>query len=391
MIQFRPRFCKVAILAAFFFISPFLSAQALAPVTFRGLWIVRESMVSRAEIDAALEFAQRGGFNHVFVQVRGRGDAYYRSLIVPRSERIREKDLDPLAYTIRRGHELGLNVHAWVTTYLLWSARKPPANRAHIYHMHPEWLEVRADGSAQQFLDLSAPRDGTFEGIYLSPTHPEVNNYLTAVFTEILLNYAVDGLHLDYVRYYDLDYGYNPAGLEALSRRHNFDPRQLQGASDGAILTATDTDTKFELWNTYRRDRVSELITALHAIITISGKEVMLSAAVKPNIQVARTKYFQDWARWLEDGILDYAVAMNYTPVRSDYLDNIRATFGALRHVNRDQLVMGVATYNQPAEETAEKIRLARLAGVGGIAVFSYDAHKTNLTHFDPILDIINR
>ena len=363
----------------------------MAPVTFRGLWIVRESMVSRAEIDAALEFAQRGDFNHVFVQVRGRGDAYYRSLIVPRSERIRERDLDPLAYTIRRGHELGLNIHAWVTTYLLWSARKPPENRAHIYHMHPEWLEVRADGSSQQFLDLSAPRDGSFEGIYLSPTHPEVNNYLKAVFTEILLNYAVDGLHLDYVRYYDLDYGYNPAGLEALSRRQRFDPRQLQGASDGAILTATDTATKFELWNTYRRDRVSELITALHAIITISGKEVMLSAAVKPNIQVARTKYFQDWARWLEDGILDYAVAMNYTPVRSDYLDNIRATFGALRHVNRDQLVMGVATYNQPAEETAEKIRLARLAGVGGIAVFSYDAHKTNLTHFDPILDIINR
>ena len=98
----------------------------MAPVTFRGLWIVRESMVSRAEIDAALEFAHRGDFNHVFVQVRGRGDAYYRSLIVPRSERIRERDLDPLAYTIRRGHELGLNIHAWVTTYQLWSARKPP-------------------------------------------------------------------------------------------------------------------------------------------------------------------------------------------------------------------------------------------------------------------------
>ena len=52
---------------------------------------------------------------------------------------------------------------------------------------------------------------------------------------------------------------------------------------------------------------------------------------------------------------------------------------------------MGVATYNQDAPATAEKIRMARLYGYRAVSIFSYDAHKTNLPHFAPILDILNR
>ena len=43
----------------------------MPPLSIRGLWIVRESMVSREEVDRALSFASESGFNHVFVQVRG--------------------------------------------------------------------------------------------------------------------------------------------------------------------------------------------------------------------------------------------------------------------------------------------------------------------------------
>lgn len=34
---------------------------------------------------------------------------------------------------------------------------------------------------------------------------------------------------------------------------------------------------------------------------------------------------------------------------------------------------------------------LARLYGFGAISVFSYDSHKTNLAHFKPILEMLNR
>ncbi len=370
-----------------------LSGQDLEPLRIRGLWIVRDSMVNREEIDAALTFAQESGFNHVFVQVRGRGDAYYNSLLVPKSPLVRDSRFDPLAYAIARGHELGLNVHAWVITYLLWSARTPPETSSHAYRMHPEWLEVDAGGKAHKDIDLSAPRDESFEGIFLSPVHPEVNGYLQAVFTEILLNYNIDGLHLDYCRFTDLDYGYNEEGLGVFRSRHGFDPRDINQVQNNPTGNGAGQgpDGKLEVWNDYRRRKVTDLMTTMRAVITLSGKEVMLTAAVKPNARVARHKYYQDWLLWLRHGILDYALLMNYTPELDEYMQNVTIVSDSLSERFRSRVIMGVATYNQDALATAEKIRVARLYGLGAVCVFSYDVYKTNLDRFKPILEILNR
>jgi len=387
------RFWKVAIVAAFFVSLSRVSGDELGPLRIRGLWIVRESMVDREEIDAALVFARESGFNHVFVQVRGRGDAYYNSLLVPKSPGVRDGRFDPLAYAVSRGHALGLNVHAWVTTYLLWSARIPPEAGNHIYHMHPEWLEVDAGGQAHVDIDLSAPRNGSFEGVFLSPIHPEVNGYLQSVFTEILLNYDIDGLHLDYCRLPDLDHGYNEEGLLVFQGRCGFDPREINSLTGlmGDNGTYQGEDGKLKTWNDYRRQKITELITALHAVITLSGKEVMLTAAVKPNPRVAHHKYYQDWLQWLRDGILDYAMPMNYIPDRNEFMENVTALSDSLSDRFRSRVIMGVATYNQDAPATAEKVRLARLYGFEGVCVFSYDSHKTNLAHFESIIEIMNR
>ena len=370
-----------------------LSGQDLEPLRIRGLWIVRDSMVNREEIDAALTFAQESGFNHVFVQVRGRGDAYYNSLLVPKSPLVRDSRFDPLAYAIARGHELGLNVHAWVITYLLWSARTPPETSSHAYRMHPEWLEVDAGGKAHKDIDLSAPRDESFEGIFLSPVHPEVNGYLQAVFTEILLNYNIDGLHLDYCRFTDLDYGYNEEGLGVFRSRHGFDPRDINQVQNNPTGNGAGQgpDGKLEVWNDYRRRKVTDLMTTMRAVITLSGKDVMLTAAVKPNARVARHKYYQDWLLWLRHGILDYALLMNYTPELDEYMQNVTIVSDSLSERFRSRVIMGVATYNQDALATAEKIRVARLYGLGAVCVFSYDVYKTNLDRFKPILEILNR
>ena len=54
-----------------------------------------------------------------------------------------------------------------------------------------------------------SPKIPNWEGIYLSPLHPEVNQYLYSIIKEILDNYKVDGIHFDYIRYQDDIYGYN--------------------------------------------------------------------------------------------------------------------------------------------------------------------------------------
>ena len=376
-------------MAAFFLCTSVLAAQRPAAMDIKGLWIVRESMTSAREIDKALLFAAESGFNHVFVQVRGRGDAYYNSLIVPKSERIREPGFDPLEHAVARGHALGLNVHAWVTTYLLWSARQPPERSSHLYYLHPEWQEVDSRGRAHSEIDLSAPRSKGFEGIYLAPTHPEVNSYLQGIFTEIILHYEIDGLHLDYSRYYDFDYGYNAEALAVFERRHEFNPMTEIQTWNGSPAhgDADPLSRQMQLWNDYRRSKVTELITALHAIITISGREVMLSSAVKPDVNKARNMYYQDWVHWLDEGLLDFALPMNYSTSAADFRDRIGQIIRVLPQGYRKKVIMGVANYNQSPEDTAVKIRIAREYGFNSVCVFSYDSYKTNLWRFDPIIE----
>ena len=53
-----------------------ISARHRLPDETRALWVVRTSMVSPQAIERAVALAARYGFNALFAQVRGRGDAY---------------------------------------------------------------------------------------------------------------------------------------------------------------------------------------------------------------------------------------------------------------------------------------------------------------------------
>ena len=88
-----------------------------------------------------IEFATLNRFNNLLVQVRGRGDAYYKSNLVPKSNLIQDIDFDPLAYLIPLAQEKGIRVHAWVNTYLLWSSRVMPVQKNHVLKSNPNWID----------------------------------------------------------------------------------------------------------------------------------------------------------------------------------------------------------------------------------------------------------
>jgi uncharacterized lipoprotein YddW (UPF0748 family) len=78
------------------------SARHRLPDEVRAMWVVRTSMVSPQAIERAVALAARYGFNALFAQVRGRGDAYYRSRYEPRAEPLASQpaDFDPLGLPI---------------------------------------------------------------------------------------------------------------------------------------------------------------------------------------------------------------------------------------------------------------------------------------------------
>jgi uncharacterized lipoprotein YddW (UPF0748 family) len=72
----------------------------------RALWIVRTTLTSPEKIRQMVDAAAANGFNTLIVQIRGRGDAYYKSRVEPRASELKDQSsaLSGLATLVADGH-----------------------------------------------------------------------------------------------------------------------------------------------------------------------------------------------------------------------------------------------------------------------------------------------
>src|SRR5512139_90187 len=105
------------------------STSLKLPDETRALWVLRTSLTSPDRITTLVRSARDHGFNTLFVQVRGRGDAYFLGGVEPRPADLQRQpaSFDPLATVIESAHAAGLRVHAWINVNLVSSAADLPA------------------------------------------------------------------------------------------------------------------------------------------------------------------------------------------------------------------------------------------------------------------------
>src|SRR5438067_10521758 len=234
-----PRACLSILCGLFLYLATPVSSQGNFPPAgnptstptseVRALWVVRNTLTSPEKIHQMVEKAATSGFNTLIVQVRGRGDAYYRSRWEPRAVELKDQppDFDPLELTIAEAHRRGLKVHAWLNTSLLANLDALPADPKHVYNAHPEWLAVPR-AVAKELYSMS-PRDalyrrrivewskanrGELEGVYTGPANPKVREHIYRIWLDIIQKYQVDGMHFDYVRFASPDFDYSRTSLK---------------------------------------------------------------------------------------------------------------------------------------------------------------------------------
>ena len=358
-------------------------------VEVRGLWVLRSSLVSPQAIASLVRTARAGGFNTIFVQVRGRGEAFYQSAIEPRASELSSHPdtFDPLAETLDRAHAAGLRVHAWINVGLVASAVDLPDDRSHVLYRHPDWLMVpRAIGQELISVDGHSPayagkisrwtraQIDRVEGLYLSPILPDAATYSEAIVSELASRYAVDGVHLDYVRYPGEDFDYSRFAISdfraeiapalplaekrALDARAKVDPYAYPDALPGE-------------WAQFRRARLTSLAMRLRNAVKRARPGAVVTAAVVPDADEAYRERLQDWRTWLESGILDAVCPMAYTTdaiAFSQQITRARAIAG------RRDVWAGIGAWRLSPEQTIEYIGLARKAGAAGLILFSYDS-----------------
>jgi uncharacterized lipoprotein YddW (UPF0748 family) len=355
----------------------------------RGLWVQRTSLASPAMIAAMVAAARDGGFNTLLVQVRGRGEAFYDSEIEPRSTDLDAEpaSFDPLATTLELAHTAGLRVHAWINVNLVASAAALPRSHAHVVFRHPEWLMVpSALASALHDVDPQSPEyvaalarwtrtmSTQVEGLYLSPISDEAQSYTIRVVSEIATKYAIDGIHLDYLRYPTEAFDYSRGAIAAFRALHAAAlPAAERQRLDARSMTEPMLWTSFlpEGWAAYRRDRLTALATRLAGAVRRVRPRAMVTIAVSPSADEALSRRLQNWRAWAAAGDFDAICPMAYAVDPKEFADQLseaRAAAGAT------PLWVGVGAYQLPVATTADRLRLARRAGATGVLLFSYEA-----------------
>jgi len=349
------------------------TAPAL-PKETRGVWVVRTDLTGPAAVAGVVEHARKNGLNTLFVQCRGRGDAYYAGGLEPRAQSLEKRaapEFDPLALTVEQGHAAGLKVHAWVNACYVWSESKAPVAPEHLVNAHPDWLAVDRTGRRRRVGDPE---------VFVCPGNPEARAHLADVCRDLAARYELDGVQLDYIRYADEKLCYCGGCLERFQEylaEHS--PARVGGVPANATRAQRVALVQRNAWSwsQFRREQVTSLVREIRDAVKGARPAALLSAAVVAwgpfpgdfNRSEAYVRTGQDWYGWIRLGLVDAVAPMTYQTGQAGFKSWINSV---ARHHRDFPVWFGIGAYLFGPESAAAKIQTVRQAGGQGWVLFSY-------------------
>ena len=288
------------------------------------------------------------GVNIILPNMAWAGVAHYPSKILPQSK-IYTQYGDQIAQCVEAAHKHGLEVHVWKITWNLEGAPK-------------EFVEkIRAEGRTQ----VSATGQALN---WLCPSHPKNVRLELESSLEIVANYDVDGIHLDYIRYP----GSHACYCEGCRQRFVLATRLQIDKWPAAVLPKTGTHS--EKYTEWRVQQITRLVRLLHKRLREADPTIKISAAVFGWYPGCITTIGQDWIAWAKAGYVDFVCPMNYTE-STDYFKELLVNQLAL--MPKDVAIypgIGATASNSllTPDAVVEQIYLSRNLGASGWTIFDY-------------------
>ena len=290
---------------------------------FRATWVITWDWISpddsadetKERIRIILDNHVAANMTSVLLQIRQSGTTYYNSFYEPWGYYAGYDDpsFDPLTFAVEEAHQRGLELHAWFNVFQV-SSTYPGTPAAE----HPEWVCRDQDG-----IPMDSYRS-------ISPGLEIVRGYLVNVAMEVVNNYDIDGLHLDYVRWNEytntlrqVNYGDQVDEIYMMDGWITQD--QIQDINinrSGRYLYdiehpySAGVPTGFSTWEEWWRWSVTEFVNTLHDSIQVVKPHVRLSTAALGNYNWGGWQgygtVYQDAALWFNVGYIEQLTPMHY-------------------------------------------------------------------------------
>ncbi|MCD6336401.1 MAG: family 10 glycosylhydrolase [Candidatus Latescibacteria bacterium] len=261
----------------------------------------------------------------------------------------------PLRVLVEKSKAAGIKVHPWMCVF-------PEGEHSPLFDKDESLRMVNRDGERTP---------------WACPSSETVRKYERSLFEEVMDEYDVAGVHMDYIRYNSEDVCFCERCRSGFKAETGTDPLEIGKVSEFNVYSERGKNRKhpdWSKWVEWRAGWVTKFVEELSASVKDRGKE--LSAAVFMEYPECVVYEGQNWGDWGERELVDVMMPMTYTNstlmVRRRTRNHIAQVKGGCRVWAG--LGKGSSRSVLSTEMLVEQVQAARQEGAEGIAVFSHAA-----------------
>ncbi len=320
----------------------------------RGLWNHSGLGAYPGDWERSIKELAIAGINMILPNMAWAGVAHYDSKVLPQSNKFKQYG-DQIAQCVEAAHKHNMEVHVWKITWNLEGAPK-------------EFAEKMQKEGRTQVSDKSETIN------WLCPSHPENVKLELNTIIEIVQNYDVDGIHLDYIRYP----GSRACFCQECKKRFTLATRQVIKDFPASVLPKSGEHG--QAYIDWRAQQITRLVRLIHKRAKTIKPDIKISTAVFGGYPSCVTSIGQDWIAWAKAGYIDFVCPMNYTEDSKYFTDLLE---NQLDLMPKDVAIypgIGATASNSllTPDAVVGQIHLARFLGASGWTIFDYTANISN-------------
>jgi uncharacterized lipoprotein YddW (UPF0748 family) len=333
----------------------------------RGIWLTNidsQVLFSKQNITTAVQRLSQMNFNTLYPTVWNWGYTLYPSkvaekatgkavrLVTPLDRNLDPdygtKDRDMLKEMIEIGHKNGMSVMPWFEFGFMLPGDSEIAKR------HPDWITSRLDGSQHY-------KEGIHDRVWLNPFHPEVQEFIISLVTEVVKNYDVDGIQFDDHFGLPAEFGYDTYTVNLYQQE---------------IGQRPSNDFQETFWIRWRADKINNFMSRLFRAVKDINKDCIVSLSPNP-LHYALPAHLQDWFTWERKGWIEELIIQVYRNELSRFIaeldreevqlakDHIPVAIGVLT---------GLRSRPVSLSQIQSQVQAVRQRNFAGVSFFFYES-----------------